>query len=75
MGVLLVAAWLLTQLSPDIAAVRHRQPAPDARLAAGAGPFDPERFARVETTIAASGLLAAGIGRHSCCCDAARTAN
>jgi hypothetical protein len=35
-GVLLVAAWLMTQLSPGIAAVRQRQPAPDARPAAGA---------------------------------------
>ncbi|MBP7422233.1 MAG: VanZ family protein [Sulfuritalea sp.] len=60
LGVLLMAAWLMTQLSPDILLFGTG----DLRQLFDLPPvqdFDPERFAGVETTIAASGMLAAAL--------------
>jgi hypothetical protein len=71
-GVLLVGLWLLTQLSPGIAAVRQRRPAPTARPAAGAA-YSAEALRRPETLIAAAGLLAAGLVGWSLLLRAPRT--
>ena len=54
-GVLLMAAWLMTQLSPEILLfgtgdLRQMLDLPQVQ------PFAPERFAHVEATIAAAGL-------------------
>jgi VanZ family protein len=60
MGVLLVAAWLLTQLSPESLLFGSG----NLRLMLDLPPVQPflaERFISVETTIAAAGLLAAGL--------------
>ncbi|MDK9714019.1 MAG: VanZ family protein [Sulfuritalea sp.] len=59
-GVLLIAAWLMTQLSPETLLfgsgnLRQMLDLPPVQ------PFLPERFVRLETAIAASGLLAAGL--------------
>lgn len=59
-GVLLMAGWLMTQLSPEILLfgtgdLRQMLDLPPVQ------PFAPERFGHVEATIAASGLLAAGL--------------
>ena len=59
-GVMLMAAWLMTQLSPEILLfgtgdLRQMLDLPPVQ------PFAPERFSHVEATIAASGLLAAGL--------------
>ncbi|MDP2821132.1 MAG: VanZ family protein [Sulfuritalea sp.] len=59
-GVLLIAAWLLTQLSPETLLfgsgnLRRMLDLPPVQ------PFQPERFVSVETAIAAAGLLAAGL--------------
>lgn len=62
-GVMLMAAWLMTQLSPEILLFG----AGDLRQMLDLPPvqaFAPERFGHVETTIAASGLLAAGLIGH-----------
>ncbi len=60
LGVLLMAAWLVTQLSPEILLfgtgdLRQMLDLPPVQ------PFAAERFSNVEATIAASGLLAAGL--------------
>ncbi len=60
MGVLLIAAWLMTQLSPetllfgsgDLRQMLELQPVQ---------PFQPDRFVSLEAAIAAAGLLAAGL--------------
>jgi hypothetical protein len=60
MGVLLVAAWLLTQLSPESLLFGSG----NLRLMLDLPPVQPflaERFISVETAIAAAGLLAAGL--------------
>jgi hypothetical protein len=60
MGVLLVAAWLLTQLSPESLLFGSG----NLRLMLDLPPVQPflaERFISVEATIAAAGLLAAGL--------------
>lgn len=60
LGVLLVAAWLLTQFSPESLLFGSG----NLRLMLELPPVQPflaERFISVETTIAASGLLAAGL--------------
>ena len=59
-GVLLVAAWLMTQLSPETLLfgsgnLRRMLDLPPVQ------PFLPERFVSLETAIAAAGLLAAGL--------------
>jgi VanZ family protein len=59
-GVLLMAAWLMTQLSPEILLfgtgdLRQMLDLPPVQS------FAPERFGHVEATITASGLLAAGL--------------
>lgn len=59
-GVLLVAAWLMTQLSPETLLfgsgnLRRMLDLPPVQ------PFLPERFVGLETAIAAAGLLAAGL--------------
>lgn len=59
-GVLLVAAWLMTQLSPETLLfgsgnLRQMLDLPPVQ------PFLPERFVSLEAAIAASGLLAAGL--------------
>jgi VanZ family protein len=59
-GVLLIAAWLMTQLSPETLLfgsgnLRQMLDLPPVQ------PFLPERFAGVEAAIAAAGLLAAGL--------------
>ncbi len=63
LGVMLMAAWLMTQLSPDILPLgtgdlRQMLDLPPVQ------PFAPDRFSHVETTIGASGLLAAGLICH-----------
>lgn len=63
LGVMLMAAWLLTQLSPEILPfgtgdLRQMLDLPPVQA------FAAERFASVEATIAASGLLAAGLISH-----------
>ena len=60
MGVLLIAAWLLTQLSPETLLfgsgnLRRMLDLPPVQ------PFLAERFVSLETVIAAAGLLAAGL--------------
>ncbi|TRZ90807.1 MAG: VanZ family protein [Rhodocyclaceae bacterium] len=60
MGVLLIAAWLMTQLSPETLLfgsgnLRQMLDLPPVQ------PFLAERFISLETAIAASGLLAAGL--------------
>ena len=60
MGVLLVAAWLMTQLSPESLLfgsgnLRQMLDLPPVQ------PFLAERFVSLETLIAAAGLLAAGL--------------
>ena len=60
MGVLLVAAWLMTQLSPETLLfgsgnLRQMLDLPPVQ------PFLADRFISLETAIAASGLLAAGL--------------
>ncbi len=60
MGVLLIAAWLTTQLSPETLLfgsgnLRQLLDLPPVQ------PFLPERFVDLEAAIAASGLLAAGL--------------
>ncbi len=60
MGLLLVGAWLMTQLSPESLLfgsgnLRQMLDLPPVQ------PFLPERFADLETAIAAAGLLAAGL--------------
>lgn len=60
MGVLLIAAWLMTQLSPESLLfgsgnLRQMLDLPPVQ------PFLPERFVRLEAAIAAAGLLAAGL--------------
>jgi len=60
MGVLLLAAWLMTQLSPETLLfgsgnLRQMLDLPPVQ------PFLPERFASLEAAIAAAGLLAAGL--------------
>lgn len=59
-GVLLIAAWLMTQLSPETLLfgsgnLRQMLDLPPVQ------PFLPERFVTLEAAIAASGLLAAGL--------------
>lgn len=59
-GVLLIAAWLMTQLSPETLLfgsgnLRQMLDLPPVQ------PFLPERFVSLEAAIAASGLLAAGL--------------
>jgi len=59
-GLLLIAAWLMTQLSPETLLfgsgnLRQMLDLPPVQ------PFLPERFVSLETAIAASGLLAAGL--------------
>lgn len=59
-GIVLVAAWLMSQLSPEIllfgsGALRQMLDLPPVQ------PFAAERFSHVEATIAAAGLLAAGL--------------
>ncbi|MBI5109355.1 MAG: VanZ family protein [Rhodocyclales bacterium] len=58
LGVLLMAAWLMTQLSPDtllfgVGDLRQMLDLPPVQT------FEPERFVGMETAVAASGLLAA----------------
>lgn len=60
LGLLLVAAWLMTQLSPETLLfgsgnLRQLLDLPPAQ------PFLPERFVNLEAAIAAAGLLAAGL--------------
>ena len=60
MGVLLIAAWLMTQLSPETLLfgsgnLRQMLDLPPVQ------PFQAERFVSLEAAIAASGLLAAGL--------------
>lgn len=60
LGVLLLAAWLMTQLSPEILLfgsgdLRRMLDLPPVQS------FAPERFAAVETAIAATGLLATAL--------------
>jgi hypothetical protein len=60
MGVLLIAAWLMTQLSPETLLfgsgnLRQMLDLPPVQ------PFLPERFVSLEGAIAAAGLLAAGL--------------
>jgi VanZ family protein len=60
MGVLLIAAWLMTQLSPETLLfgsgdLRQMLDLPPVQ------PFLPERFVNLEAAIAAAGLLAAGL--------------
>ncbi len=60
MGVLLIAAWLITQLSPETLLfgsgnLRRMLDLPPVQ------PFLPERFVNLEAAIAAAGLLAAGL--------------
>ncbi len=60
LGVLLMAAWLMTQLSPDtllfgVGDLRQMLELPPVQS------FDPERFVGMETAVAASGLLAAAL--------------
>lgn len=60
MGVLLVAAWMITQLSPESLLFGGG----NLRRMFGLPPvqaFEPEHFVSVENAIAASGLLAAGL--------------
>ena len=60
LGVMLIAAWLMTQLSPetllfgsgDLRQMLELQPVQ---------PFQPERFVSLEAAIAAAGLLSAGL--------------
>ena len=59
-GVLLIAAWLMTQLSPETLLfgsgnLRQMLDLPPVQ------PFLPERFVSLEAAIAAAGLLAAGL--------------
>lgn len=59
-GVLLIGAWLMTQLSPETLLfgsgnLRQMLDLPPVQ------PFLPERFVNLETVIAAAGLLAAGL--------------
>ena len=59
-GVLLIAAWLMTQLSPETLLfgsgnLRQMLDLPPVQ------PFLPERFVNLEAAIAASGLLAGGL--------------
>jgi hypothetical protein len=59
-GVLLVAAWMLTQLSPETLLfgsgnLRQMLDLPPVQ------PFLAQRFVNLETAIAATGLLAAGL--------------
>jgi VanZ family protein len=63
LGVVLMGAWLMTQLSPEILLFG----AGDLRQMLDLPPvqaFAAERFSHVETTIAAAGLLAAGLISH-----------
>jgi VanZ family protein len=60
LGVLLIGAWLMTQLSPETLLfgsgnLRQMLDLPPVQ------PFLPERFIGIEATIAAAGLLAAGL--------------
>ena len=60
LGVLLIAAWLMTQLSPETLLfgsgnLRQMLDLPPVQ------PFLPERFVSLEAAIAAAGLLAAGL--------------
>ena len=60
LGILLLAAWLMTQLSPETLVfgagdVRHMLDLPPVQ------PFAADRFNHVEATIAAAGLLTAGL--------------
>jgi VanZ family protein len=60
LGVLLMAAWLMTQLSPDtllfgVGDLRQMLELPPVQT------FEPERFVDMETAVAASGLLAAAL--------------
>ena len=60
LGVLLMAAWLMTQLSPDtllfgVGDLRQMLELPPVQS------FEPERFVGMETAVAASGLLAAAL--------------
>jgi len=59
-GVLLIAGWLMTQLSPEILLFGSG----DLRQILGLPPVQPflaERFVSLEAAVAASGLLAAGL--------------
>jgi len=71
LGLLLIAAWLMTQLSPETLLfgsgnLRQMLDLPPVQ------PFLPERFASVETAIAAAGLLAAGLMATMLLCRQAR---
>jgi VanZ family protein len=60
MGVLLIAAWLMTQLSPETLLFGSGDLRQMLELQA-VQPFQPGRFVSLEAAIAAAGLLAAGL--------------